>query len=160
MPAGADPLWRPEAPPDGRWQRGEVVEGFYLANSADTAWAEWYRALAEFGLPPHRSLPRDLWALRLDVTLADLSTAEKLAAVGLGAPRPSRSDWSTYQAVGEALAADGFNGLIAPSAARPAALVVCLFRKHREDGGLRGVTPLPPPEQVSVTPTPPRGMTT
>lgn len=154
-------MWRPEEPPDGRWQRGEVVEGFYLADSAKTAWAEWYRALAELGLPPHRSLPRELWAIRLDVTVADLSSPEGLAEVGLQIPRPGRSGWPDYQLVGEALAADGWAGLVAPSAARRSALAVCLFRrKHQEGSGLRGVTPLPPPEHVTTAPVPPRGMTT
>lgn len=161
MPTGGDPLWRPEVAADGRWQRGETVEGFYLADSPDTTWAEWYRALAELGLPPRRSLPRHLWAIRLDVTVADLSTQESLSAVGLPIPSPSRSGWSAYQAVGEALAAEGWAGLVAPSAARPVGLVVCLFRSSDQDpGGLRGVTPLPPPEQFSDTPVPPQGMTT
>ncbi len=42
VPAGGAPLYRPEHPADGRWQRGEVVEGFYLADSEQTTWAEWY----------------------------------------------------------------------------------------------------------------------
>lgn len=137
------------------------MEGFYLADSAETAWAEWYRALAELGLPPHRSLPRELWAMRLDVTVADLSTPEKLAEVGLHVPGPSRSGWAAYQLVGEAIAADGWAGLVAPSAARPRALAVCLFRReHQEGSGLRGVTPLPPPEHLTNAPVPPQGMTT
>lgn len=144
-------------PADGRWQRGEVVEGLYLADTPDTAWAEWYRALAELGLPPDRALPRDLWTVRLGVTLADLSTPGLLAAVGLDPPRPGRSGWPAYQSVGEALAADGWTGLVAPSAARPTGLVVCLFRGT---GPLVGVRPLPPPSRVEHAPAPPRGMTT
>lgn len=134
-----------------------MLEGYYLADSAETAWAEWYRALAEFGLPPHRSLPRDMWSLRVSVTVADLTTEEHLAAVGLAAPRPGRSQWPAYQRVGEQLAAEGWRGLVAPSAARPAGRVLCLFRGA---GPLRGVTPLPPPERVDEPPAPPRGMTT
>lgn len=157
MPAGADPLGRPPQPADGRWQRGEVVEGLYLADTSDTVWAEWYRALAELGLPPHRALPRDLWTVQLGVTVAKLSTPERLAEVGLDPPRPGRSGWRAYQDVGEALHAEGWAGLIAPSAARPTGLVVCLFRA---DGALRGVRPLPPPTRVERAPIPPRGMTT
>ncbi|HZQ26316.1 MAG TPA: RES family NAD+ phosphorylase, partial [Acidimicrobiales bacterium] len=143
--------------PDGRWQRGAVVEVFYLADSEETAWAEWYRALVELGLPPHRSLPRDLWAFRVSATVADLSSAPRLAAVGLSPPRPGRSQWPAYQRVGEQLAADGWRGLLAPSAARPEGRVLCLFRN---DDPLRGATPLPPPEHVVDAPAPPRGMTT
>jgi hypothetical protein len=44
-----------------------VIAGLYLADSRDTAWAEWYRQLAELGLRPERQLPRDLWRLRVDL---------------------------------------------------------------------------------------------
>jgi hypothetical protein len=43
--------------PSGGWQ----LAGVYLAQDADTVWADWYRALAELGLPPDTRLPRDLW---------------------------------------------------------------------------------------------------
>jgi hypothetical protein len=39
VPGGGIPLFRPERPADGRWQRGEVVEGFYLAGNEQSAWA-------------------------------------------------------------------------------------------------------------------------
>lgn len=66
-PAGGDPLYRPVPPGDGRWQRGSVVEGLYLADGPDTAWAEWYRALAELAVPPMRQMPRDLWAYAVEL---------------------------------------------------------------------------------------------
>jgi hypothetical protein len=59
IPAGGDVFYEPAIPPDNRWQRGGVVEGLYFANREETVWAEWYRALAEAGLPPHQGLPRD-----------------------------------------------------------------------------------------------------
>ncbi len=37
VPAGGDPPYRPALPGDGRWQRGGVVDGFYLADSPETA---------------------------------------------------------------------------------------------------------------------------
>ena len=33
--AGGEPPYRPELPGSARWQRGEVVEGFYLADSEE-----------------------------------------------------------------------------------------------------------------------------
>ena len=78
MPAGADVLDRPPEPADNRWQLGEIVEGLYFADSPETAWAEWYGFLAEVGLPPDRSLPRDLW--RWEITLpnvANLTDSER-----------------------------------------------------------------------------------
>lgn len=157
MPAGGDPLWQPPHPANGRWQRGDIVAGVYLADEPDTAWAEWYRALAALALPPDDGLPRDLWACRVDLTVADLSTTSRLAAVGLDAPRPRRSEWPNYQRVGERLYAAGWSGLLAPSAARPAGRALCVFRPTERIGG---VTLLPPPRHVERAPAPPRGMTT
>ena len=98
---------------DGRWQRGEVVEGFYLAADEQTAWAEWYRALAELAVPPMRQMPRDLWRFRIELEgVADLSDVGKLAAVGLPQPVPSRRQGPRFQAVGEALAAAGGGPLL------------------------------------------------
>lgn len=143
IPAGLHVWHRPDEPADGRWQRGEVVEGFYLAESPETAWAEWYRYLAEVGLPPEQALPRELW--RWEVSLpevADLSTDAKLRRVGLHTPKPTRDDWSRFQSVGEALFGEGWPGLIAPSAARPdQGQVLCLFRATREVPGARPVPP-------------------
>ncbi len=92
VPAGGAPLFRPEHPADGRWQRGDVMEGFYLAGDEPTAWAEWYRALAELAIPPMRQIPRDPWHFDIQIEgVADLSSAERLAEVGLPPPMPLRS---------------------------------------------------------------------
>jgi RES domain-containing protein len=158
VPAGADVLYRPEEPPDMRWQHGEVVEGLYLADSPETAWAEWYRWLAEAGLPPKQALPRDLW--RWDVALprvADLSNAEQLAGLGLAVPRPGWREWSAFQGAGDRLYLEGWPALLAPSAARPSGQVLCVFRDRDLPSGLR---PVPPPDRFDEPPAPPTGMTT
>ena len=51
-PHRSDLLGRPATPTDGRWQHGAVVPGLYLAKDTATAVAEWYRVLAELGIPP------------------------------------------------------------------------------------------------------------
>jgi hypothetical protein len=156
VPAGGAPLYRPEHPGSARWQRGEVVEGFYLADSEETTWAEWYRALAELALPPMRQMPRDLWRFEVDVErAADLSSAERLSRVGLPASVPDRRQWSAFQAAGEALFAEGWAGVLYASAARPESLALCLFRSSDE---LPGVRPVPPPERQDEPPAPPRGL--
>src|SRR5690625_4449237 len=118
IPGGADPLFRPDTPGDGRWQRGAAVEGLYLADEPGTTWAEWYRFLAMVGLPPAQFLPRDIWDFDVHLSgIADLSSASKLAAVGLDLPQPGRRTWPAYQQCGEWLHDKGFEGVVAPSAA-------------------------------------------
>jgi RES domain-containing protein len=159
-PVGVTALPQHVPPPDNRWQRGEVVQALYLADEEDTAWAEWYRHLAEAGIPPAQSLPRALWTWLVDVTVADLSTDERLDRVDLSVPRPGRRGWPAFQAVGEQLAAQGWAGLLAPSAARPAYRVLCLFRTEAEGHAApSGARPVSRPRRVAEPPTPP-GMTT
>jgi RES domain-containing protein len=159
VPAGGAPLFRPEHPADGRWQRDDVIEGFYLAGDEPTAWAEWYRALAELAIPPMRQMPRDLWRFNVHIEgVADLSSAERLAEVGLPPPMPLRSQWPRFQAVGESLAADGWPGILYPSAARSESKpALCLFRR---EPGLQGVHPLGPPTRHEEPPAPPGGLRT
>jgi RES domain-containing protein len=120
-------LGRAAEPTDGRWQRGEIVRGLYLADEPATAIAEWYRLLAERGLPPARAIPHDHHVWELKLQLADLSTPERLARLNLETPRPGRRTWALFQAVGEQLFREGFAGILAPSAARPRALISCIF---------------------------------
>ena len=158
VPAGGAPLFRPACPADGRWQRGDVVEGFYLADSEQTAWAEWYRVLAELAIPPMRQLPRALWRFELDLDrVADLSSPERLARVSLDNPTPDRRRWPAFQRVGEALSAEGSAGILYPAAARPESLALCLFRMPDR---LPGVHPLAPPVRHDEPPAPPRGLAT
>jgi len=83
---GSPPLPARDPPPDNRWQRGTTVDALYLADCEETAWAEWYRHLAERAIPPLAQMPRELWSWQVDAEVADLSTDEKLAAVGLEPP--------------------------------------------------------------------------
>jgi hypothetical protein len=93
---GSPPLPEREPPPDNRWQRGDVVDALYLADTEETAWAEWYRHLTERMIPPLAQMPRELWTWQVDVEVADLSTPEKLAAVGRR-PRVTRAEVSAAQ---------------------------------------------------------------
>ncbi len=127
VPHRASLLGRSSTPSDGRWQRGEVVPALYLADTADTATAEWYRSLAEWGFSPQDHVPYDHHHWCVELELADLSDTERLHDVMLQAPRPSRLTWPAYQRVGEQLWREGWAGLIAPSAARPGSLIVCVF---------------------------------
>jgi hypothetical protein len=107
--------------------------------------------------PGLAQMPRELWTWDVDVEVADLSTAERLSAMGLPPPTPGRRSWQTFQKVGEQLRADGWPGLLAPSAALPAGKVLCLFR---DKAGVRGAEPASSPRRVSEPPPPPTGLRT
>jgi RES domain len=157
--AGSDVYYRPDEPADNRWQRGEVVEAWYFADSEPTAWAEWYRALAEAGLPPRQALPRDLWRWEMSLPeVADVTDEQRLARLELPTRlRPTRAQWPAFQPVGEALFNAGYPAILCPSAARPEGQVLCVFRTERE---VPGAVPQPPPTRIDEPPPVPSGMTT
>lgn len=104
--------------------------GLYLADTPETAWAEFYRAAAELEVPPAKLLPRDLWRYEVSLNaVADLSSDQALAAAGLSTPAPDSSDWPPFQAVGERLALAGAQGVLWHSAARPANLCCACSRQ-------------------------------
>lgn len=156
VPHGADLLGRAVPAADGRWQRGEIVGGLYLADGAETATAEWYRALAEQGFSPQDHIPHDHHRWGLEVELADLSTEERLAAVGLQMPSPYRQTWAAYQQVGQQLFDDGWAGVVAPSAARPKSLIACVFMANWPRAGCEPIDAT----TVATVPPRPRGMAT
>ena len=134
------------------------MDALYLADSEDTVWAEWYRHLAELGVPPDEQMPRRLWQWDAVVRVANLSTAARLARVGLPPLSPGRKTWPPYQAVGEGLWSEGWAGLVAPSAARPSGKILCLFKERRER--IVRVRPVGRGRRVQRPPAPPIGMTT
>lgn len=151
-------FYEPPDPADNRWQRGAIVEALYFADSESTVWAEWYRYLAEAGLPPQQGLPRDLWRWEIGLPkVADLSDDDRLAGIGLPPLKPTRLQWPEFQAVGERLHGDGWPALVSASAARPEGRILCLFRMTREVPGTR---PIPPPTSVSEPPVVPTGLRT
>jgi hypothetical protein len=158
IPAGANIFYEPPDPADNRWQRGNVVEALYFADSEQTAWAEWYRSLAEAGLPPHQGLPRDLWRWEISLpSVADLSDDDRLARVGLPALQPTRNQWPAFQSAGEQLHAEQWPAIVSASAARPPGRVLCVFRTARQ---VPGTTPVPPPATIAEPPAVPTGMRT
>jgi hypothetical protein len=158
IPAGGDVHYEPPHPADSRWQRGKVVEALYFAESEPTVWAEWYRYLAEAGLPPQQGLPRDLWRWEISLPdVADLGDDARLERVGLPSLQPTRRQWPTFQPVGEQLHQDGWPALVSTSAARPEGRVLCVFRTARE---VPGTQPVPPPTAVEDPHVVPTGMRT
>jgi hypothetical protein len=107
-------------------------------------------------IPPLAQMPRELWTWQVDIDVADLSTQDNLATVGLSTPTPGCHNWPAYQRAGEQLSKEGWAGLLAPSAARPDGKILCLFR---DEHGVRRAKALSPPRQVDEPP-PPTGLRT
>jgi len=58
-----------------------VVDAIYLASDEATMWAEWYRHLAERGIPPLQQLPRDVWRYRVETTSPPRSASPESAPI-------------------------------------------------------------------------------
>ena len=139
---------------------GSVARSVALCTWLTSARPRWPSGIGSWpnaGCRPGRAVPHDHHVWRLDVELADLSTAERLERVGLGLPGPGRRTWPPFQAVGEQLWREGWAGVVAPSAARPAARIASVFDR----GGWppEGCQPLRA-IRITYVPVPPTGMTT
>lgn len=135
-----------------------VVRGFYLADSEDTAWAEWYRHTSEAGVPPATRMPRDTWKIAVDLTdIGDLSDVATLALHGITELHPSRIQWPVTQPVGEAYYHDGYRGILTPSAAHVGGQVLTIFRPLP---AMPGLTAKPPPNAYTELPALPIGLRT
>lgn len=157
IPAGADPLYKPSTPADSRWQRGSVVDAFYLSDERDTAIAEWYRTIARAKLAPSAVVPFDVVSFEVDIDeVADLTTVEQLESVRLSYPKVA-TDFPAFQAVGEKLFQLGFRALIAPTDARPGNTVLCIFRPN---GDIDGASLIAGVDRVVEVPQVPIGLRT
>ena len=151
---GTDPFLLTPEPADGRWQRGRIVRGFYLADSEATAWAEWYRHSAELGVPPQSRLPRVMRRFEVDLDgVADLTANPDLPQM-----QPTRRQWPRTQPVGERYWRAGNAGLLAPSAAHAGGRVLVVFRPTHDPPP--GLVALPRPKRYDELPPLPTGLRT
>ena len=156
--SGSGPFVWTDEPADGRWQRVDKVRALYLADTEDTAWAEWYRHTSELGVPPARRMPRNTWRISVDVAdIADLTDLGVLAGHGVTALHPTTAQWPITQPVGEAYFEDSWRGLLAPSAAHQGGRVLAIFRPDR---AVPGLIELPPPNRYTELPPIPTGLRT
>jgi RES domain-containing protein len=131
-----------------------VIRGFYLADSEDTLWAEWYRHTAELNVPPATRLPRDVWRIAVDVAdIGDLSDTATLRQHGVDELLPTRKQWPATQPVGELYHHDHYRGILTPSAAHVGGQVLTIFRPTEDMPGLRTVPPARAHHELPPLPT-------
>ena len=156
VPGGEEPIATRRRRTPGRFhQAGEVA--LDLADRTETAWAEWYRALAERGQAPDDDVPRDLYRISVDLNnVVDVSTTAARTELGLPTRmRPAASQWRTFQKFATSLRAEGAEGVLYSSAARTRSLCLCVF-----EAGLSALSVVEEPITVVSPPPPPRGLRT
>jgi hypothetical protein len=116
----------------GRWHREGEGYAQYLALEALGAWAELVRYERIRARPRADAYRRRLWHVYVEERdIADLSTFEKYSACGLD-PGLAVGDHAASQALADDLRANGFRGVLSPSAALPDATNLTLFGERYE----------------------------
>jgi hypothetical protein len=125
------PLWTRPNTSALRWNRARREATQYMSLSPDGSWAELIRA--ERLRTPHEltlvSMP--MWMLRVrETNIADYSTFEKAQTAGLAPEVLIEEDYERCEAEADRLRAEGFRGVLAPSAALPGAINLTLFGRR------------------------------
>ena len=117
----------------GRWHREGEGYAQYMSLSALGAWAEYarYGSIRNKALAP--KVKRDLWVVFVrESHIADLSTFDKYEACGLDPVIAVQLDRAPAQALADDLRAEGFRGILSPSAALPNTLNLTIFGERYE----------------------------
>ena len=125
VPAGGEALSTRRRGTPGRFHRpGEIA--LYLADGPETAWAEWYRALAERAQAPNDDVPRDVHRISVCLSdVVDISSAAARQAVGLPVRmRPAVSQWRAFQEFASSMRAEGAQAVLQFGCAHPRAVPV------------------------------------
>ncbi len=118
--------------PDGRWHRSGEGYAQYLALEAAGAWAELIRYERIRAHVRAREYERNLWLVHVEESdIADLRSFAHYTDCGLD-PRTAVAEHVHAQALAEELRADGFRGLLSPSAALSGATNLTLFGERYE----------------------------
>jgi RES domain-containing protein len=122
------PFWvRPNSEP-GRWHRAGDAATQYLSTTVDGAWAELIRAESLHSEQEAALVRMPMWVAEVHVQrIADYATFERAAAAGFPPEALIDDDHSRCRAEGRRLREEGFQGVLAPSAALPGSLNLTLF---------------------------------
>jgi hypothetical protein len=125
------PLWTRPNTSALRWNRARQEPTQYMSLSAEGSWAELIRTerlrtVDELGLV---SMP--IWVLKVrETNIADYSTFEQAQAAGFPPQALIDEDYKRCEAEADRLRANGFRGVLAPSAALPGAVNLTLFGRR------------------------------
>jgi len=131
----------------GRWHR--VGEGYaqYLSLAPLGAWAECARYHSLRSAAQAREMRRNLWLVFVrESRIADLSTFDHYEACGLDPAIAVHPDHTASQALGDALRAAGFRGVLSPSAALPGVMNLTVFGERYEQVLVGDVAAWPNPD--------------
>ncbi len=125
------PLWtRPNTSPL-RWNRARQDSTQYLSLTTEGSWAELIRAERLRTADELRFISMPMWALSVrETNLADYSTFERAQTAGFPPEAIVDEDYERCQREGDRLRANGFRGVLAPSAALPGAVNLTLFGRR------------------------------
>jgi hypothetical protein len=125
------PLWtRPNTSPL-RWNRARQDSTQYLSLTPEGSWAELIRAEHLRTADELHFVSMPMWVLRVrETSLADYSTFERAQSAGFPPEAIVDEDYERCQREAERLRAEGFRGVLAPSAALPGAVNLTLFGRR------------------------------
>lgn len=122
------PLWARPNRNAQRWNRTREAPTQYLSLSTDGSWAELIRAEDLRSVEEMRLVDMPMWVLRVRETrIADYGSFEKADAAGFPPDALTDEDHERCRAEGTRLRAEGFRGVLTPSAALPGAANLTLF---------------------------------
>jgi RES domain len=122
------PFWAGPNTDAGRWHTAGSVATQYLSVTPDGAWAELIR---HEGLTTEGSVAEvrmQIWVVRINqARIADYSTFTKAEEAGFAAGALVSDDYTACQTEGARLRAEGYSGVLAPSASLPNTVNLTLF---------------------------------
>jgi hypothetical protein len=125
------PLWTRPNTSSLRWNRAREDSTQYLSFTPEGSWAELIRAERLRTPEELHMVSMPMWVLQVrETNLADYSTFELAQAAGFPPEAIVDEDYERCQSEGERLRANGFRGVLAPSAALPGAVNLTLFGRR------------------------------
>jgi hypothetical protein len=125
------PLWARANRGAQRWNKTREGPTQYMSLTTEGAWAELIRAEDLHSVDEVRLINMPMWVLRVREThIADYRTFEKAASGGFPPDALIDEDHERCRAEGTRLRAEGFRGVLTPSAALPGTTNLTLFGRR------------------------------